>query len=144
LAAADTFGAREVAMAVHRSMAVLVVEDMPIMSELVASVAKRVGFTDVDQVPGAKAALAHLRAKPYGLVISDFEMDEMTGVELLREVRQDEELKDLPFIMITAHRTAKHILSARRAGANSILIKPFSPRRLREKILEIYAREWKM
>jgi two-component system chemotaxis response regulator CheY len=130
--------------AVDRSMAILVVEDTPIMADLVASVAKRVGFTDVDQVPSAKAALARLQSKPYGLVISDFEMDEMNGVELLRELRQRDGFKELPFIMITAHRTARHILAARRAGASSILIKPFTTKKLKEKILEIYAREWKM
>jgi two-component system chemotaxis response regulator CheY len=115
-------------------MPVLVVEDVPLMGEVVASVAKRAGFAEVDNVPGGRAALERLLERTYGLVISDFDMDDMNGVELLQEMRRHERLKSLPFIMITAHRQSQHILAARRAGANSILIKPFSPGHLKEKI----------
>jgi two-component system, chemotaxis family, chemotaxis protein CheY len=123
-----------------RSTSVLIVEDVPLMGEVVSVVAKKAGFTDVDQVSGGLAALKRLHEKNYGLVISDLEMDDMNGVELLQAVRQDARLKHTPFIMITAYRKSKHIIAARDADVDSVLIKPFTPTQLREKIELIWAR----
>ena len=89
-------------MAVDHSMPVLVVDDYKTMIRIIRNLLKQLGFANVDEAGDGSAALDMMRQKQYGLVISDWNMEPMTGYELLREVRADDRLSTTPFIMVTA------------------------------------------
>src|SRR5690606_21028023 len=95
-------------MAVDLNMNVLIVDDYKTMLRIIRNLLKQLGFNNVDEATDGSAALQKLRDKEYGLVISDWNMEPMTGIQLLREVRADAKLKGMPFIMITAERSEEH------------------------------------
>ncbi|TXN21822.1 response regulator [Methylobacterium sp. WL9] len=118
----------------HRSMPVLVVDDVPAVVAVVRAVLGQIGFPDVDEAADGTAALAAMTERRYGLVISDWNMSPMTGYELLRRVRADESLRETPFVMMTTPTQAENFVRARQAGVNRCLLKPFSPAALRTAI----------
>ena len=95
---------------------------------------KQLGFDNVDEATDGQAALARLKTKPYGLVISDWNMEPMTGYELLKQVRADEALKKTPFIMITAESKTENVIAAKQAGVNNYIVKPFNAETLKTKM----------
>ena len=115
-------------------MKVLVVDDYATMRRIIKNQLTQLGYTDVDEAATGEDALAKLREAHYGLVISDWNMDGMTGYDLLRKVRSDDKLKATPFIMITAEAKADHAIAAREAGADNYLLKPFNTTVLESKI----------
>jgi two-component system chemotaxis response regulator CheY len=118
------------------SLPVLVVDDSPTMTTIISNLVRKVGFTEVDIAHDGGSALDHLRQKQYGLVLSDWEMQPMSGEELFKEMRQDRKIGNIPIILITA--TAGRGASWL-AGAAAYLHKPFSERDLRiaiKKVLE--------
>ena len=121
-------------MAVDVSMPVLVVDDYNTMIRIIRNLLKQLGFEDVDDASDGSAALAKLREKKYGLVISDWNMEPMTGYELLKEVRSDPGLNKTPFIMVTAESKTENVIAAKKAGVNNYIVKPFTPQILKEKI----------
>src|SRR5256714_12704171 len=116
---------REQDMAVDVSMPVLVVDDYNTMIRIIRNLLKQLGFEDIDDASDGSAALTKLREKKYGLVISDWNMEPMTGYELLKEVRSDPGLNKTPFIMVTAESKTENVIAAKKAGVNNYIVKPF-------------------
>ncbi|HEY8567388.1 MAG TPA: response regulator [Beijerinckiaceae bacterium] len=115
--------------------AILVIDDMHMMSDLIATILRRLGFATVDVAHDGTAGLAMMGEKAYGLVISDVNMEPMGGLKLLSLVRQDPSLKHTPFILMTASLATENVIAAKRAGVDTFLMKPFSPAILRERIV---------
>ncbi|PCJ70203.1 MAG: two-component system response regulator [Rhodobiaceae bacterium] len=124
-------------MAVDLSMPVLVVDDYKTMIRIIRNLLKQLGFTNVDDAADGTEALAKMRGRPYGLVISDWNMEPMTGYELLKEVRSDDQLKPTPFIMITAESKTENVIAAKKAGVNNYIVKPFNAATLKTKITAV-------
>lgn len=121
-------------MAVDLKMPVLIVDDYRTMLRIVRNLLNKIGFSDIDEATDGKEALEKLRKRTYGLVISDWNMQPMTGYELLKEVRGDAGLSSLPFVMVTARSKAENVIAARQAGVNNYIIKPFSAEVLKAKL----------
>ena len=125
-------------MAVDRSMPVLIVDDYKTMIRIIRNLLKQLGFANVDEAGDGSAALNMMREKDYGLVISDWNMEPMTGYELLREVRADDRLSRTPFIMVTAESKTDNVVAAKKAGVNNYIVKPFNAATLKAKIDAIF------
>ncbi|MBV9077793.1 MAG: response regulator [Methylobacteriaceae bacterium] len=121
-------------MALDLGTPVLVVDDYATMVRIIRNLLKQLGFEDVDEASDGTDALTKLRARKYGLVISDWNMEPMTGYELLRHVRADEDLKTTPFIMVTAESKTENVIAAKKAGVDNYIVKPFNAQTLRTKI----------
>ena len=126
-------------MAADRSMPVLVVDDYNTMIRIIRNLLKQIGFSDIDDAADGSAALARMREKKYGLVISDWNMEPMTGYELLKEVRADPGLSKTPFIMVTAESKTENVIAAKKAGVNNYIVKPFNAQTLKTKIEAVFA-----
>src|SRR3981081_3829577 len=120
-------------MAVDLSMSVLVVDDYNTMIRIIRNLLKQLGFENIDDASDGSAALNKMRSKKYGLVISDWNMEPMTGYDLLREVRADPNLATTPFIMITAESKTENVIAAKKAGVNNYIVKPFNAATLKTK-----------
>ncbi len=125
-------------MAVDLSMPVLVVDDYKTMIRIIRNLLKQLGFSDVDDAADGTEALDMLRKKKYGLVISDWNMEPMTGYELLKEVRTDDHLARTPFIMVTAESKTENVIAAKKAGVNNYIVKPFNAATLKSKIDAVF------
>ena len=126
-------------MAVDLSMPILVVDDYNTMIRIICNLLKQLGFHNVDNATDGSAALAKLRGGSYGLVISDWNMAPMTGYDLLKEVRADPAIGNVPFIMITAESKTENVIAAKRAGVNGYIVKPFNAETLQSKIATVFA-----
>ena len=126
-------------MSVDLSMPVLVVDDYNTMIRIIRNLLKQIGFQDIDDAADGSAALARMREKKYGLVISDWNMEPMTGYELLKEVRADPGLSKTPFIMVTAESKTENVIAAKKAGVNNYIVKPFNAQTLKTKIEAVFA-----
>ena len=118
-------------------MKVLVVDEYATMRRIIRNLLGQIGFPDVDEAPDAPTALQKLRGGGFGLVISDWNMEPMSGLQLLKEVRADAKLKDLPFIMVTAESKTENVVAAKQAGVNNYIVKPFNGDTLRQKIQSV-------
>jgi two-component system chemotaxis response regulator CheY len=125
-------------MAVDLSMPVLVVDDYSTMVRIIRNLLGQLGFADVDDARDGASALEKMRAKKYGLVISDWNMEPMTGYDLLKEVRADPGLGTVPFIMVTAESKTENVIAARKAGVNTYIVKPFNAQTLKSKIESVF------
>ena len=121
-------------MSVDMNMSILIVDDYKTMLQIIRNLLKQLGFNNVDEATDGSMALQKLRDKDYGLVISDWTMEPMTGIQLLREVRADSKLKNLPFIMITAESKTENVVAAKEAGVNNYIVKPFNAATLKTKL----------
>ena len=126
-------------MAIDMSMPILVVDDYNTMIRIIRNLLKQLGFEDVDDASDGSAALTKMRDKRYGLVISDWNMEPMTGYELLKEVRADPGLNKTPFIMVTAESKTENVIAAKKAGVNNYIVKPFNAQTLKTKIEAVFA-----
>ena len=124
-------------MAVDMQMNILIVDDYKTMLRIIRNLLKQLGFNNVDEATDGSMALQKLRDKDYGLVISDWNMEPMTGIQLLREVRADAKLKALPFIMITAESKTENVIAAKEAGVNNYIVKPFNAATLKTKLSSV-------
>lgn len=125
-------------MALDHSMPVLIVDDYNTMLRIIRNLLKQIGFQDIDEATDGSAALAKMRDKKYGLVISDWNMEPMTGIELLKEVRADDSLNRTPFIMVTAEAKTENVVLAKKAGVNNYIVKPFNAQTLQSKIEAVF------
>jgi two-component system chemotaxis response regulator CheY len=121
-------------MALDFSMPILVVDDYQTMVRIIRNLLKQLGFEDVDDASDGTAALDRMRGRRYGLIISDWNMEPMTGYELLRQVRADDGLRQTPFIMVTAESKTENVIAAKKAGVNNYIVKPFNAQTLKSKI----------
>ena len=124
-------------MPVDQKMSILIVDDYKTMLRIVRNLLKQLGFDNVDEAIDGSEALNKLRAKPYGLVISDWNMEPMTGYQLLKEVRADGKLKETPFIMVTAESKTENVVAAKKAGVNNYIVKPFNAATLKTKMASV-------
>ena len=125
-------------MAVDLSMPVLVVDDYSTMVRIIRNLLAQIGFADVDDAKDGASALVKMRIKRYGLVISDWNMEPMTGYDLLKEVRADPGLGAVPFIMVTAESKTENVIAAKKAGVNTYIVKPFNAQTLKSKIESVF------
>jgi two-component system chemotaxis response regulator CheY len=126
-------------MALNPSMSVLLVDDSRSMIGIIRSLLQHLGFNDVDDASDGASALAKLRSKRYGLVISDWNMTPMSGYDLLREIRNDPALKRTPFIMVTSESKTENVIAAKKAGVDNYIVKPFNAQTLKAKIETVFA-----
>jgi two-component system chemotaxis response regulator CheY len=129
----------EKTMTLDSSISVLIVDDASTMAHIIRNLLRQIGFKDVDEAAGGASALAKMKIKRYGLVISDWNMVPMSGIDLLRQVRADPGFGEIPFIMVTAESRREHVIEAKEAGANNYIIKPFNLQTLKAKIEAVLA-----
>ncbi len=124
-------------MSVDLNMNVLIVDDYATMLRIVKNLLKQIGFDNVDEAQDGGEAFQMMKRKKYGLVISDWNMQPVTGIELLRNVRADAELRGTPFIMVTAESKTDNVVEAKKAGVSNYIVKPFSSEVLKTKIASV-------
>lgn len=124
-------------MSVDMNMNILIVDDYKTMLRIIENLLKQLGFKNILQATDGSAAIKLLRETPVGLVISDWNMQPMTGLQLLKEVRADEKLKPTPFIMVTAESKTENVVAAKEAGVNNYIVKPFNAETLKQKIVSV-------
>ena len=124
-------------MAVDMNMPILIVDDYKTMLRIVRNLLKQLGFNNVDEATDGTQALSILRGKSFGLVISDWNMEPMTGYQLLKEVRADEGLTATPFIMVTAESKTENVIAAKKAGVDNYIVKPFNAATLKSKMTSV-------
>ncbi len=122
---------------VDKNMSILIVDDYKTMLRIIRNLLKQLGFNNVDEAIDGSSALTKLRDKDFGLVISDWNMEPMSGLQLLKEVRSDVKLKELPFIMITAESKSENVIAAKEAGVSNYIVKPFNAATLKGKLTAV-------
>ena len=124
-------------MVIDKNMRILVVDDFATMRKVIKNLLRQSGYQNVTEAEDGVVALKELRSQKIDFVISDWNMPNMTGIELLRAVRADSELSSLPFLMITAESLKDNVLEAVKAGVSNYIVKPFTAEVLSEKIEKI-------
>jgi two-component system chemotaxis response regulator CheY len=119
----------------------LVVDDYNTMIRIICNLLKQLGYQNIDNATDGASALDKLRTGRYGLVISDWNMEPMSGYDLLKAVRADAQLAKTPFIMITAESKTENVIAAKRAGVSNYIVKPFNAQTLQNKIVAVFAEE---
>jgi two-component system, chemotaxis family, chemotaxis protein CheY len=124
-------------MADHK-MSILVVDDFSTMRRIVKNILRQLGYDNIIEADDGTAALEVLKREKIDFIISDWNMPQMTGLELLKTVRTSEEWKDLPFLMVTAEGQKEHVIEAVKHRVSNYVVKPFTPETLTEKIDKIF------
>ena len=124
----------------NKDMKILVVDDFSTMRRIIKNLLRDLGFTNIAEADDGTTALPMLKSTEYDLLITDWNMPGMTGIDLLQVIRQDENLKDLPVLMVTAEAKREQIIAAAQAGVNGYVVKPFTAAALKEKIEKIFDR----
>ncbi len=124
-------------MSVNRNLKILVVDDFATMRKVIRNLLKQSGFENIVEAEDGIAALKALKSQKVDFIISDWNMPNMSGIELLKAVRGDDELKELPFLMVTAEALKDNVVAAVKAGVSNYIVKPFSAEVLNEKIEKI-------
>ncbi len=122
---------------VNKNMPILIVDDYKTMLRIIRNLLKQLGFNNVDEAIDGSSALQKLRDKDCSLIISDWKMEPMSGLQLLKEVRADVKLKELPFIMITAESKSENVIAAKEAGVSNYIVKPFNAATLKGKLTTV-------
>jgi two-component system chemotaxis response regulator CheY len=126
-------------MAVDLSMPVLIVDDYNTMIRIIRNLLRQLGFEHIDDANDGSEALAKMQQRKYGLVISDWNMEGMTGYDLLQQVRSDPGLSKTPFIMVTAESKTENVIAAKKAGVSNYIVKPFNAQTLKNKIDTVFS-----
>jgi two-component system chemotaxis response regulator CheY len=124
-------------MAVDKNMKILVVDDYRTMLRILRNLLRQLDFRNVEEATDGTEALQKLKESNFGLVISDWNMEPMTGIQLLRHVRADERLKRIPFIMVTAESKPENVVAAKQAGVSNYIVKPFNAQTLKMKMASV-------
>ena len=124
-------------MTIDTNMPILIVDDYKTMLRVLRNFLLQLNFSNIEEATDGSMALQKLRQQDYGFVISDWNMEPMTGIQLLREVRADDKLKHLPFIMITAESKSENVVAAKQAGVSNYIVKPFSAETLKSKMTSV-------
>lgn len=122
---------------VNMNINILIVDDYKTMLRIVRSLLGQIGFNNVDEAANGAEALTRLKEKTYDLIISDWNMEPMTGLELLKAVRADEKTRNVPFIMVTAESKTENVIAAKQAGVNNYIVKPFNAETLKAKLASV-------
>ena len=123
---------------VSRNMKILVVDDFSTMRRIVKNILHQLGFSNIEEAEDGKVALNRLKGGGVEFVISDWNMPNMMGIDLLRQVRSDESLKKLPFLMVTAESQKENVIEAVQAGVSNYIVKPFTAETLEQKLELIF------
>ncbi len=124
-------------MAVDKNMKIMIVDDYSTMLRILRNLLRQLEFNNVEEANNGGDALQKLRENPYHLIISDWNMQPMTGLELLKEVRADAKLKHIPFIMVTAESKTDNVIAAKQAGVSNYIVKPFNAETLKTKMASV-------
>ena len=124
-------------MAVDINMKILIVDDYKTMLQIIRNLLRQLNFTDIDEATDGAMAFSMLQQAKYDLVISDWNMEPMSGIELLEKIRSDDSLKHIPFVMITAESTTEKIVLAKQAGVSSYIVKPFNAESLKAGLVSV-------
>ena len=119
-------------------MKIMVVDDMSTMRRIVKNILKQLGFSHIEEAENGKDAFEKIKQGGFGFVVSDWNMPVMTGIELLRAIRADAELKTLPVMLVTAEAQKENIIQAVQAGVSNYIVKPFTAEQIQEKIGKIF------
>lgn len=125
-------------MAINKAMPVLIVDDYKTMLRIVRGLLNQLGFNNIDEATDGAMAWEMVQRKQYGLVISDWNMEPMSGFEFLKLVRTNEASKALPFIMVTAESKTENIIAAKQAGVSNYIVKPFNAQTLKQKLEAVF------
>ncbi len=117
---------------------ILVVDDMSTMRRIIRTILNQLGYSNIEEAENGKQALARLQKEKFDFVITDWNMPEMDGLQLVKEIRADENLKSLPVLMVTAEAKKENVMEALKAGVNNYIVKPFTPEVLKEKMEKIF------
>ena len=120
------------------NMKVLVVDDFSTMRRIVKNTLRQIGFTQIEEAEDGQKAFDRLMSEKFDFVVSDWNMPNMTGIDLLRKVRAEPTLKHLPFLMVTAEAKQENVVEAIKAGVSNYIVKPFTVATLQEKISKIF------
>lgn len=121
------------------NMKILVVDDFATMRKIIKNILKKLGFQNIAEAEDGVSALEVLKKQEIDFIVSDWNMPNMSGLELLKAIRSDEALKDKPVLMVTAEAQKENIVEAIKAGVNNYVVKPFTPETMKEKIDKIFA-----
>ena len=121
------------------NMKVLIVDDFATMRRILRNILKQIGFTDIAEADDGNTALKELQKGKFDLVLCDWNMPEMPGIELLKTLKADEQLKDIPFVMVTAEAQKENIIEAVKTGVSSYIVKPFTAETVNEKLKKVFA-----
>jgi two-component system, chemotaxis family, chemotaxis protein CheY len=118
---------------------ILVVDDFATMRRIIKNILKQLGYNDLDEADDGAAAIAKLKSSKFDFVITDWNMPNMSGLELVKAIRSDENIKGIPILMVTAEALKENIIEAVKAGVNNYIVKPFTAEVMKEKIDKIFA-----
>jgi len=121
-----------------KTFRILIIDDFSTMRRIVKNILKQLGYSELEEAEDGVQALAKLRERAFNLIVSDWNMPNMTGLELLKEVRNDAALKDTPFLMVTAESEKENIMAAIGAGVSNYIVKPFTAEILKEKMDKVF------
>lgn len=124
--------------AIDKSIKVLVVDDFSTMRRIVKNILNSLGFDNIEEAEDGAEALKKVKAGGIGFIISDWNMPNMMGIDFLKEVRADDNTKEIPFLMVTAEAQKENVMEALQAGVNDYIVKPFTADLLEEKLTSIY------
>lgn len=124
-------------MAVNKNMKILVVDDFLTMRRIIINLLRQLGFNNVVEAADGQQALERVQQEPIDLIVSDWNMPNMTGIEFLKHVRADEKTKKIPFIMVTAEGKKENVIAAVHAGVSNYIVKPFNAATLKEKMVKV-------
>jgi two-component system chemotaxis response regulator CheY len=125
-------------MGMDKNMKILVVDDFATMRRIIKNILKQLGFSNIDEADDGEPALAKLQAGGFDLIICDWNMPKMDGLTLLKTVRSDEQLKDTPFLMVTAEAQKENVIEAVKAKVSDYIVKPFTAEVLSEKLDRVF------
>jgi two-component system chemotaxis response regulator CheY len=126
---------------IKNKVKILVVDDFATMRRIIINLLKELGYTTFDQANDGVEALAIVKAKQVDLIVSDWNMPNMTGIQFLKEIRSDSDFKEIPFLLVTAEAKRSQIFEAAEAGTDGYIVKPFSADTLMEKLNKIIERK---
>lgn len=124
-------------MVADKNMKILIIDDYKTMLRIIRNLLKQIGFENVEEATDGSSALKMLKGGKFDLIISDWNMEPMTGLQLLKEVRADEELCKTPFIMVTAESKTENVIAAKEQGVNNYIVKPFNAETLKGKLQSV-------
>lgn len=126
-------------MALDKTMKVLIVDDFSTMRRIVKNILRQLSFTNIIEADDGSTALEILQREKIAMVISDWNMPKMTGLELLKAMKADDALRPIPFLMVTAEAQQENIIEAVKSGVNNYIVKPFTAETLSQKIHQIFS-----
>jgi two-component system chemotaxis response regulator CheY len=125
-------------MSLDNKMRILIVDDYSTMLRILRNLLRQLDLLNVEEAQNGEEALYKLRKETFDLVISDWNMQPMTGIDLLRQVRADAKLRPIPFIMVTAESKTENVITAKQAGVSNYIVKPFNAETLKAKIASVF------